>query len=205
MLDGLLSTEEISGGYYAGCRSPFECCSSMTVVPRGPDMIETGRTGWGCCPCFGCIGPFAGGDVRTRNPGTNAFGEMTFSADGSGGFKRRPDSQKRAFQKVDARDLAGTWFGCCCCPFVPFWPLSHVFCTTKKALNEDQYEEKGLCCFLCLPCPVSETHTRIYVNGHATNGFAKDPGAPHDVPNHDILWYRDPGCAGGLTFAKKAG
>ena len=118
---------------------------------------------------------------------------------------KRPGSQKRTFQKVETRDLAGKWRGCFCIPFVPCWPLSHVFCTTKKALNEDQYEEKGLCCFLCLPCPVSETHTRIYVNGHATNGFAKDPGAPHDVPNHDILWYRDPGCAGGLTFAKKAG
>ena len=202
---GLLSTDEISGDYSApGC---VECkiCNSMTVVPLGPDAIETWRTGCLFCPPF--IGPFAEDEVRTRNPGTNAFGDMTFSADGtaSGGFKRRPDSQKRAFQKVDARDLAGKWGGCCCNPFVPCWPLSQVFCTTKKALNEDQYEEKGLCCFLCLPCPVSETHTRIYVNGHATNGFAKDPGAPHDVPNHDILWYRDPGCAGGLTFAKKVG
>ena len=167
-------------------------------------MIETGRTGWGCCPCFGCIGPFAGGDVRTRNPGTNAFGEMTFSADGSGGFKRRPDSQKRAFQKVDARDLAGTWFGCCCCPFVPFWPLSHVFCTTKKALNEDQYEEKGLCCFLCLPIPVSGTRTRKYVNGHPTNGFDGYTWDGTCKPN--VHWYRDPGRAGGgLFFGKKAG
>ena len=167
----------------------------------------------------------AQGGVRPRKPGTNAFLNpqhpdpdsdlMTFSADGMAkqgwnpvldcGYKKRQTSQKRTFQKVDARDLAGKWRGCQCFPLVPFWLFAFISCTTKKALNEDQYEEKGLCCFLCLPCPVSETHTRIYVNGHATNGFAKDPGAPHDVPNHDILWYRDPGCAGGLTFAKKAG
>ena len=207
--DGLLSTEEISGDY-RGCCFPIRC-DWMTVVPHGPDAIETWRTE--CCflPPL-CCGPRVWGMVLTRNPGTNAFRNpqnpypnnvMTFSADGtaSGGFKRRPDSQKRAFQKVDARDLAGTWFGCCCCPFVPFWPLSHVFCTTKKALNEDQYEEKGLCCCLCLPCCISETRTRKYVNGHPTNGFAKDGGAPHEVH-----WHRDPGCAGGgPIFAKKVG
>ena len=191
----------------------------MTVVPLGADRIETWRTGCLFCPPF--IGPFAEYEVRTRNPGTNDFtndfGGMTFSADGtaSGGFKRRPDSQKRAFQKVDARDLAGTWFGCCCCPFVPFWPLSHVFCTTKKALNEDQYEEKGLCCFLCLPCPVSETRTRKYVNGHATNGFALETKSWNDntkswndskLDPKEVHWHRDPGCAGsGCFFAKKVG
>ena len=135
----------------------------------------------------------------TRNPGTNAFGRMTFSADGSGGFKKRPDSQKRAFQKVETRDLAGKWCGCLCIPFVPFWPLSPVFCTTKRALNEDQYAEKGLCCCLCLPCCISETRTRKYVNGHPTNGF--DDGS-------DIHWHRDPGCASGgevFFFAKKVG
>ena len=132
----------------------------------------------------------------------------TISADGtaSGGFKRRPDSQKRAFQKVDARDLAGKWWGCLCIPFVPCWPLSPVFCTTKKALNEDQYAESGLACCLCLPIPVSGTRTRKYVNGHPTNGFHKDgAGDPNNV-----AWHRDPGCAGacaGLStfFAKKVG
>ena len=117
---------------------------------------------------------------------------MTFSADGmaSGGFKKRPGSQKWAFHKVETRDLAGKWRGCECVPFVPLWPFSMVGCTTKKALNEDQYEEKGLCCCLALPlpCPVeSETRTRRYVNGHPTNGFAKD--------GFDTHWYRDPGCA----------
>ena len=180
----------------------------MTVVPHGPGAI--GAWNSGCLfSCFGCIGPCAGSDVRTRNSGTNAFLDpqypyttvITFSADGtaSGGFKRRPDSQKRAFQKVDARDLAGKWLGCVCIPFplvMPIWP---VFCTTKKALNEDQYSECGLWCVLGLPIPVCDTRTRKYVNGLPTNGFALDGGAPHDVH-----WHRDPGCAGSdFFFAKK--
>ena len=72
-------------------------------------------------------------------------------------------------------------------------------CTTKRALNEDQYDECGL---LCLG-PICDTRTRKYVNGHPTNGFAKD-GDPNDVH-----WYRDPGCAGFCSnplvifFAKK--
>merc|ERR1719324_2226079 len=46
--DGLLSTGEISGEYYSnewtgGCTF----CRSMTVVPHGPDMIETWISG--CC------------------------------------------------------------------------------------------------------------------------------------------------------------
>ena len=181
----------------------------MTVVPHGPDAIETWRMGFLVCPPL--CGPEFHGGVRTRNPGTNAFRNpqnpypnnvMTFSADGTatqgcGHFKRRPGSQKRAFQKVETRDLTGKWCGCFCCPFVPFWPLSHVFCTTKKALNEDQYEEKGLCCWLGLPIPLSGTRTRRYVNGHPTNGFAKDG---------DTYWSHDPGCAAaGAIFAKKVG
>ena len=153
--------------------------------------------------------------VLTRNPGTNAFRNpqnpytnnvMTFSADGTatqggGVYKKRPGSQKRAFHKVETRDLAGNWRGCLCIPFVPAWPLSPFFWTTKKALNEDRYAENGICCFLCLPIPVCDTRTRKYVNGHATNGFAKDAGDPNDVH-----WYRDPGCAAGpLFFAKKVG
>ena len=69
------------------------------------------------------------------------------------------------------------------------------------ALNEDQYEESGRCCFLltlCLPLiPVSATRTRKYVNGHPTNAFVKD---------REVHWYRDPGCsAAGGFFAKKIG
>ena len=102
---------------------------------------------------------------------------------------------------------------------MPFWPFSCICCTTKKALNEDQYEESGLCCVLGLPFPYCDggTRTRKYVNGHPTNGFAldgklehlviekakldRDPGKPDE-----ILWYRDPGCAAnGCFFAKKVG
>jgi hypothetical protein len=201
--DGLLSTEEISGDYSAACichdgRCPM-ICNSMTVVPLGADVIETWRTG--CIFFPPLIGPTAEGAARTRDPGTNTFGGMTFSAGGRakqtcGCFKKRPTSQKRAFQKVDARDLAGNWRGCFWVPFVPFWPFSSLFCTTKTALNEDQYEESGRCCVLALPLPwpVGPTTTRKYVNGHPTNGF------------DDNMWYRDPGCAGqDCFFAKKVG
>ncbi|CAH0372192.1 unnamed protein product [Pelagomonas calceolata] len=220
--DGLLSTEEISGEYSAACicaGCPW-ICNSMTVVPLGPDMIETWRTCCLFCPPF--IGPIVAGGVQTRNPGTNTFRDphpskiVTFSADGTaratqgcGNFKKRRTSQKRTFQKVDARDLAGNWRGCFCHPLVYSWPFSPVFCTTKTALNEDQYEESGRCCFLCLPIPISGTHTRVYVNGHPTNGFDSTNccGAP------DFHWHRDPGCAaqnpgsnaGSFIFAKKVG
>ena len=125
---------------------------------------------------------------------------MTFSADGTATqgetvYKKRPHSQKRTFLKVETRDLAGKWRGCVCIPIV-LWPLSHIFYTTKKALNEDQYDESGRCCWLCLPLPyfAGGTRTRKYVNGHPTNEFDDGIG----------IWYRDPGCAlGGLKFAKK--
>ena len=212
--DELLSTDEISGEYSAPGCVDAKICNSMTVAPLGPDAIETWRTG--CCffPCLAILGPVAGGEVRTRKPGTNAFlnpqnpdpnnkcGDMTFSADGtaSGCYKKRQTSQKRAFQKVETRDLAGKWRGCCCIPAV-LWPLSGFYCTGKKALNQDQYEESGRCGFLltlCLPLiPVSATRTRKYVNGHPTNGF--DDGS-------DIHRHRDPGRAGQeIFFAKKAG
>ena len=178
------------------------------MVPLGADAIETWRTG--CCflPPFGC-GPVAHGEIRTRKPGTNEFDWMTFSADGTattydGVYKKRPNSQKRVFQKVETRDLAGKWLCCVCIPIM--WPLSAMLCTTRKALNEDQYEESGRCCFLltlCLPLiPSSGTRTRNYVNGHPTNAFAKD-GSSHPM---DVLWYRDPGCAvSAANFTKKLG
>ena len=114
-----------------------------------------------------------------------------------GVYKKRPGSQKRAFQKVDARDLAGKWCGGACIPFVPFWPFTSLVCTRKKALNEDQYAESGLICCLALPIPFSGTRTRKYVNGHPTNGFV------NDGPPHEIHWHRDPGCAAGNSFSKK--
>ena len=204
--DGLLSTDEVSGEYSANDMQldglPM-ICNSMTVVPHGPDAIETWRT---CC-CFLCplCAPLAGGELRTRNPGTNAFGDMTFSADGttSKGFKKRPGSQKRSFHKVETRDLAGKWCGCWCNPFC--FALSCFYCTTKRALNEDQYEEEGCYCPTHPPlllCPVGPTtHTRKYVNGHATNGFADNSGG--DVKTGDVHWHRDPGCAGKNSFFAK--
>ena len=150
--------------------------------------------------------------------GTNAFGDMTFSADGTAratqgyaSYKKRPGSQKRSFQKVETRDLAGKWCGCCFFSspifYSPFWSLCRL--TTKRALNQDQYEESGCCCVLGLPflCPYeAETHTRRYVHGHPTNVFAHG--------GDGCLWYRtctggdnlyrDPGCAGqDCFFAKK--
>ena len=137
---------------------------------------------------------------------------MKFSADGtakveSGGYKKRPGSQKRAFQKVETRDLAGKWCGCWCNPFC--FALSCFYCTTKRALNEDQYEEEGCYCPTHPPfllCPVGPTtHTRKYVNGHATNGFTGiGPRLSGRDGGRDVHWHRDPGCAGGgIFFAKK--
>ena len=181
-------------------------CNSMSVVPLGADTIETWRAS--CCFLPPFIGPVAYGEVRTRDPGTNAFDGMTFSADGTaksgcGCFKKRPGSQKRAFHKVETRDLAGKWRGCGCNLFVQFWPFSFISCTTKKTLDEDRYEESGLTNCLCLPCSDSGTRTRVYVNGHPTNGFAEDDGS-------GVHWHRGPGCAGSFkdicTFiAKKVG
>ena len=219
--DGDLSTDEISGKY-CNCCTPcpplFFCCPSKTVVPLGPDMIETWDSTFTCIPPYACCAlvplPLCGlrmrGKVWKRRE-TNTFSgggrQLKFSADGTVREEAPryhngdgpPDivhrkcctSRKRAFQKVETRDLAGYWCGCCGAPMVPFCPLSHFFCTRKKALDEDRYEESGVCCCLGLPCPVeSTTRTRKYERGHPTNGFALDSS-----PN-DIHWHRDSGCAG---------
>ena len=205
--DGLLSTDEISGEYdgISGC-SGLQFCRSMTVVPLGADMIEMHTSGY-CCilPPLLCTS-IDRVEVKTRNPGTNAFHHpqyphpdtvMTFSADGTakkdlgcgrGLFTKRPGSQKRTSGRVDARDLAGNWCGYSCCPLSPFFHFA-----TRKALNEDQYEESGFCCWLGLPYPHSHTRTRSYVNGLPTNGF------------DDVICYRDSGYATGDGFAKKIG
>ena len=137
---------------------------------------------------------------------------MTFSADGTAkqgcccGYKKCPCSQTRAFHQVETRDLAGKWCGCLSFPimlFFSFFPLLIGY-TTKKALNADQYAEEGCFCYTYPPvfCPTGPTtRTRRYVNGHATNGFAKDGG-----DSVDVHWHRDPGCAAaGPFFAKKVG
>ena len=192
-------------------------CNSMTVVPHGPDAIETWRMGFLFCPPL--CGPEFHGGVRTRNPGTNAFRNpqnpytnnvMTFSADGTatqggGVYKKCPGSQKQTFHKVDARDLAGDWCTFYLCSIVP-WPITPYVWTTKKALDEDRYEEKGRAGILCFPIiPIStETYTRKYVNGHPTNGFVRGRGGLQTGTH----WYRDSGCAGspgGCFVAKKTG
>ncbi|CAH0372232.1 unnamed protein product [Pelagomonas calceolata] len=211
--DRLLSTGEISGEYSAPCEGR-ECCKCdnceicrlMTVVPLGADVIETWSTSCLFCKCppgepVYFLGPIVAGEVRTRDPGTNAFGGMTFSARGtaSGGYKKRPGSQKRTFQKVETRDLAGTWCGCLCIPKCNWVFTTFLFCTRKKALDEDRYEESGLGCALGLPIPISGTRTRVYVNGLPTNRF---DGGYDCCGKYIIHRYRDPGCAGGADFSR---
>ena len=228
--DGLLSTDEISGKYSAACScTPAPTiCPSMTVVPLGPDMIETFRSG--CTTVIPILAtcPLVEGGVQIRDPGTNKFRHwhperwnkqrfagdeagVTFSANGMAkqgccGLKKRPHSQKRAFQKVDAGDLAGTWCGCTCLPAV-YGPItvlmSPLFLTRKRALNEDQYEECGVCCVLGLPFPYlcGKTHTRKYVNGHPTNVFTLDDEWADQARNpQEYRWYRDSGCAYGTAL-----
>ena len=220
--DGLLSTDEISGKYSAACScTPAPTiCPSMTVVPLGPDMIETFRSG--CTTVIPILAtcPLVEGGVQIRDPGTNKFRHwqeqrfagdeegVTFSANGMAkqgccGLKKRPHSQKRAFQKVDAGDLAGTWCGGFCIPSgAPFFALSPIFLTKKRALNQDQYEESGCCCVLGLPCPYRILRTRNYVNGHPTNVFTLND--LHSDPTED-RWYRDSGCAYGTPTSLPGG
>jgi len=197
--DGLLSTDEISGEYMIA-NSCFDFLlaglfKSMTVVPYGPDTIDVWHSKSNCLPPFVC-GSEANNYIWTRKPGTNKFGCMTFSADGTAEwpplhiddstdrFKKRPTSQKRTFQKVDARDLAGDWRGCWCSQCVVCWPLSSSTWTTKKALDEDRYEESGRRCGLLPPWSIpAETYTRRYYDdgggrSYPTNGFDQDQNRP---------------------------
>ena len=125
-------------------------------------------------------------------------------------------SQKRTFQKVDTGDLAGTWCSCMFNPFVPCWVCtSGCLCTTKKALNQDQYEESGCGCSLAPPFIVLPrrddpgragpyTRTRFYANGHPTNGFY-DGIYISSVQLDFTRWYSDASHGfGGLgSFAHK--
>ena len=233
--DGLLSTDDISGDYSGGrCFFPVVCCNSMTVVPHGPDAIETWSSRCCCVPCS--HGRFAAGDVWTRKAGTDTFhgnfkrrlfggmNSMTFSAGGTAigkecweDYTKRPGSKKRAFQKVETKDLAGNWCSCCglaaihqFCVLNPYFLLflfPNFYCATKKVLDEDRYEEKDCCCLNDAVGPF----TRIYANGHPTNGFATDstrsPGLGGDyggdgfldpspcLMKPEIQWYRDSGFA----------
>ena len=218
--DRLVSTDEISGDYRGSCFGSL--CTSMTVEPLGADLIEVRKSYWWFLPPL-FVGPYVEGDVWIRNPDTNAFRRFkdpnpestnvtTFSADGTarkpseGIYKKRPGSQKRAFQKVETRDLEGCWCSCCCNPFVPCWPFSPCLCTRKKALNEDQYVESG-CGFSLAPFFIvlprrddpgrapPNTKTRFYANGHPTNGFYDGIFfAGPDQPLYFTRWYSDASC-----------
>ena len=235
--DGLMSTDDISGVYHE--RGDEFGCTSMTVEPLGADLIEARRSYCLFLPPL-CVGPEVEGDVWIRNPDTNAFrrfrdpnpestGVVTFSADGTAtgmyrsiflkfiSYQKKAVSQKRTFQKVDTGDLEGCWCSCCCNPFVAFWPFSPCLCTTKKALNQDQYEEWGCGCSLAPPFIVLPrrddpgragpyTRTRVYVNGHPTNGFYDGINMSTAQMNF-TRWYSDASCGysdGGLgVFSKK--
>jgi hypothetical protein len=211
--DGLLSTGEISGEYSAACVwddwdkgtgvcGPA-CCRSKIVVPLGRDAIET-LDSWVCCVPPLCTGPRANGGVLTRNPQDPNPPPLTFSADGrfSGGYKKRPHSRKRAFRKVETKELAGEWCGFYYCGWCgPLLPLSCLYWTTKKALDEDRYAESGLRCGLCPPCTISDTRVRVYYDVGGGRSYPTNEFVPEDetafCPCGCIelgIYYRSSGC-----------
>ena len=148
--------------------------------------------------------------IVTEQPGANAGTRGTIESLGRWNEKEHDRAMPLKFEAVHmndrdgTRDLAGKWCAC-------FWVHCWGHCTTKKALNEDQYAESGRCCVCCvLPgIPISETRsTRKYVHGQPTNGFDG-----YDFNGQPVThWHRDPGCAAGsaaasaqFLFAKKAG
>jgi len=232
--DGLLSTGEISGEYAAACawdRCDWNmcgpaCCRSKIVVPLGRDAIET-LDSWVCCVPPLCVGPRANGGVLTRKPGTNAFRNpvdpqdlsdvVTFSADGRarhgvdccGDFKKRSHSRKRAFRKVETRDLAGEWCGFHYIGWCgPLLPLSCLYWTTKKALDEDAYEESGLRCGLWPPCTISDTpRVRKYHEVGGGRSYPTNKFVPEDETDFCMhcciqlpIYYRSSGCVVGDWF-----
>ena len=96
-----------------------------------------------------------------------------------------------AFQLVDTKDIEGCW--CCLCWM--FFFLNPAFycwsCFTKKALDKDRINHSGCAWIGPLPLlPFNEVRTRLYVNGHPTNGFV------HPTDPNNIDWYSDSGCVG---------
>ena len=184
--DGLLSTDEISGNYCCCC-FPLGF-GATTVMPHGPDVIE--QWGW-CWFTTLCLG----GEVRVRNPGTNSFRHWkdpnnvtTFTPGGASNgpscLCKTGSRAPLAFQLVDTKDIEGSW--CCCC-----WMHTIAWsCFRKAALDKDKLNHSGCAWILLLPLlPFNEVRTRLYVNGHPTNGFyGPDP--------NNIDWYRDGGCVG---------
>ena len=186
--DGLLSTDEISGNY-CGCCFPL-CFGWTSVVPHGPDVVEL----WGWCCCNFCLWE-NGGEVRIRNPGTNSFRHWkdpnnvtTFTrgqaCNGLSCLCRTGSRRPLAFQLVDTKEIEGCW--CCVC-----WMHTIAWsCFQKAAVDKDKLNHSGCAWILLLPLiPFNEVRTRLYVNGHPTNGFyGPDP--------NNIDWYRDSGCVG---------
>lgn len=62
-----------------------------------------------------------------------------------------------------AQELTGTWI-CCCLP-------GGCGITTLTAEGDDVKIENGVCCFLGLPCPISNER---WIRKGDTNGFYKD-------------------------------
>jgi len=165
-------------------------------MPHGPDIIE--QWGW-CWFTTLCLG----GEVRVRNPGTNSFrlwkdhsNVTTFTPGGASNgpscLCKTGSRTPLAFQLVDTKDIEGSW--CCCC-----WMHTIAWsCFRKAALDKDKLNHSGCAWILLLPLlPFNEVRTRLYVNGHPTNGFyGPDP--------NNIDWYRDGGCVGnGPSCSKK--
>ena len=203
--DNLLSTDDISGDYgpgpcnQCGCSLVGPGCGGkMTVVPHGPDMVEVFKSdgGWG-----------PDGGIWPRSSKNNfLFYKMV--PNGIKFHNKQADEQpwcpadwtkkantKKAFVKVDPRDIEGDWEGYC----VPWFPMcwcGRYVTSTKKAIDQDRYEEtaRGRD-FICFCCESSNTvvRTRLYVNGHPTNGFAVDEG-------QGIEWFRDSNYEGGYMF-----
>ena len=219
-LGALLSTDQISGDYrlnnYCGLAG-----ASMTVVPVGPEAIEMWTSKWACCPCLACFFWETEGAIVARDaPCTNSFDGIEFSDKGivlaDGSFPKV--KARRAFRKVKAQDLAGTWCGCNMCgPFIPLWPLSFFPCTKITALDEDNYRTVESGCCLCLPMPpVHSEYRRIYVNGHPTNGFdtyldghpanmvgMAEREAAVSAGQARVTYYRDAGCSIGAPGMKR--
>ena len=222
--DNLLSTDDISGDYGPGasicCCIPMmpmqaSRCGSMTVVPHGPDMVEVF---WSDC------GLGASGGILPRSTlprsGENSFLSFKFVRNGMvsrGGlaedcpcccppdWSKKPTPTKIAFEKVEPKDMEGVWKGyflppAWFCP--PHCLLVRSVTSTKKAIDQDRYEETGVgtCVLPIQGCDNTFTtmRTRLYVNGHPTNGFAEEGGG-------GIEWFRDSTYEGtaGFYFAKK--
>ena len=195
----------------------------MTVVPVGPEAIEVWTSNSAFCPCLACFLWQTQGAIVARDAHHfNSFAGIAFSDKGAlppppGSFVPKVKA-RRAFRKVKAQDLAGTWCGCNMCgPFIPLWPLSFFPCTKITALDEDNYRTVESGCCLCLPMPpVHSEYRRIYVNGHPTNGFdtyldghpanmvgMAEREAAVSAGQARVTYYRDAGCSNGYPGMKR--